>query len=136
MTRIHEKLKEIEDFLEQLSNIAPESFEAYKANLEKKAACERYFEKIAEALTDVAFLTIKLKKLRIPQDDNDAFNVLEENKIIDAHLSKNMQEAKGMRNILAHEYGKVNDNLVFHSIKEEIEKDTKKFMEEIKKAIK
>lgn len=136
MNRINEKITELEEFLEQLSAIAPESLEAYKSNLEKKAACERYFEKIAEAITDIAFLIIKLKKWRIPQDDNDAFTVLGENKAINEGLVKKLQDAKGMRNILAHEYGRVNDALVFTAIKEELEEDARGFINNVNEVIK
>ena len=47
-----------------------------------------------------------------------------------------LTEAKGMRNILAHEYGTVNDELVFHSITEEIEIDAREFIKVIKKELK
>ncbi|HLC63039.1 MAG TPA: DUF86 domain-containing protein [Candidatus Nanoarchaeia archaeon] len=136
MDRILEKIKEIEEFLDQLSNFTPSTLEDYKSDVVKKAACEHYFEKTMQAITDIAFLTIKLKKFRIPQDDNDSFTVLNENKVIDENLTKNLQNAKSMRNILAHEYGKVNDNLVYESITEELEKDAEEFIEEIKKVIK
>jgi uncharacterized protein YutE (UPF0331/DUF86 family) len=40
------------------------------------------------------------------------------------------------RNILAHEYGEVDDEIVFNSIKDELEKDVKGFIKSIKKALK
>lgn len=132
MNRTEDKIKEIEEFLVQLGDILPASFEKYKSNLEKKAACERYAEKIVEAVVDLAFLVIKQKKFKLPQDDLDAFNILIENKIIDAVLAKKLQGAKGMRNFLAHRYGEINDKLVFRSLTEELENDVKAFLKEIK----
>ena len=136
MDRILEKINEIKEFINQLSDFAPSTLEEYKSEIVKKAACEHYFEKTVQAITDIAFLTIKLKRFRIPQDDNDSFTVLNENKVIDENLAKSLQNAKSMRNILAHEYGKVDDSLVYESITEELEKDAEKFIEEIKKVIK
>ncbi len=128
MTRIKDKINEVSEFLEQLQKIAPGSFDEYKSNIEKKAACERYIEKIVEAVTDLAFLVIKSKKLRIPEDDADAFNILWESKVIDNKLAAKLKSAKGMKNIIAHQYGKVDDEIVFESITEELDRDVREFI--------
>ena len=129
MGRIADKTKEIGEFLEELKSIMPSNLEEYKSNIEKKAACERYAEKIVEAMTDLAFLVIKEKKLKVPEDDIDAFNILLENKIIDGDLAAKLKNAKGMRNIISHQYGKINDEIIFEAITEELEKDVRKFVE-------
>ena len=135
MTRINDKISEISKFLEELASLIPSSLEEYKSSIEKKAACERYVEKIVEAMTDLAFLVIKDKKLRIPEDDIDSFNILFENNIINSYLAARLKNAKGMRNIISHQYGKVDDEIVFESITEELDKDVKEFIEKIKEAI-
>lgn len=135
MKRISDKIKEIEEFLEQLKQMLPDTLQAFKANMEKKAACERYAEKIIEAITDLAFLAIKAKKLRIPTDDADAFEILAENKIISKSLAKKIQNAKGMRNIIAHQYGKIDDEIVFNSVTKELDSDTAEFMLKIKQSM-
>lgn len=134
--RIEEKILEIEKYIEELSTISPDSFEHYKSSIEKKAACERYIEKIVEGITDLAFYVIKSKKLKIPIDDADAFTILLENKIIDINISKKMKSAKGMRNVIAHQYSNIDDEIIYHSIKEELGNDTKEFIEKIKQSIK
>lgn len=133
MGRITDKINEIEQYLEELYEILPAEFEDYKNNIEKKAACERYFEKIMEAVIDLAFLIIKNKSLKIPDDDSKAFAVLAETNIIDNNLCKKLQEAKGMRNFLVHQYDKTDDSLVFETIKEELRKDIESFLKSIKK---
>ncbi len=127
MKRLTEKIGETRRFLEELESITPASFEEYAASLEKRAACERYIEKIVEAVTDIAFLIIRQKKLRMPEDDADAFNILAESKLFNHGLCKKMKEAKGMRNILAHQYGKIDDKLIFDSIANELQKDVGEF---------
>jgi len=131
MTRIADKINEIYKYLGEFGNIKPSRLEDYKSSIEKKAACERYFEKIIEAVTDLAFLMIKNKKLRIPEDDIDAFDILLENKIIDSELAAKLKNAKGMRNIISHQYGKVDDEVVFEAITEELDKDIDNFLEKI-----
>jgi len=136
MTRINDKINEISQFLEELETIIPSSFEDYKSSMVKKAACERYVEKIVEAVTDLAFLVIKEKKLRLPEDDIDAFNILLENKIIDNGLASKLKNAKGMRNIISHQYGKIDDEIVFEAIKGELDRDIKEFIEQIENTLK
>jgi len=44
-----------------------------------------------------------------------------------------MKQAKGMRNIIAHEYGTIDDEIVFETITREIIKDTREFLNELDK---
>jgi len=131
--RIREKILEIQSYLNYLSEIIPEEFEDYKKDLKTKAACEHYFEKVAEACVDLAFLVIKLKNFKIPRDDGETFVILSDNKVLSSDLAKKMRELKGMRNILAHEYGEVDDEIVYSAISEELENDVTDFIKSIKK---
>lgn len=134
--RIKDKIEEIERYLYEFEEIKPDNLKKYTRDFKIKAACERYFEKIIEAVIDLAFLIIKDKGLKIPEEDKEAFDILSEEKIITMQLAEKLKEAKGMRNILAHEYGEVDDEIVFHSITEELEKDTKEFIFLFKKFMK
>ena len=109
--RINDKIREIEDYLSELEEIMPKNFHEYKTDLKTKAAFERYFEKIIEAVIDLAFLIIKDKGYKIPEEDKEAFDILANEKIIPQELATKFKEAKGMRNIISHEYGKIDDEL-------------------------
>ena len=126
--RIRDKIEEIETYLEEFETIVPETFEEYESNIIKKAACERYAEKIIEAIVDLAFLVVKEKNFRKPENDKQTFDIFYENKIIDIGLCNKLKDAKGMRNIIAHEYGKIDNEIVFESITNELIKDSKKFL--------
>jgi len=132
MSRINDKIKEIERYLQELNEIIPSDYEEYVSNLEKKAACERYFEKIVEAVIDLVFLVIKDKNLKMPEDEESSFSILSNQNIISEELAKRLRSAKGMRNIIAHEYGKIDDEIVFEALTEQLEKDTKDFIKEIR----
>jgi len=131
--RINDKLNQIEQFLDELSQIVPQTIEEYKTDFKSKAACERFFEKIIEACVDLAFLIIRKKELRMPEDDESSFIILFHNNIISEELSKKLRAANGMRNIIVHEYGEIDDSKVFYSIKEELEKDVNDFIIDIRK---
>jgi len=133
MNIIKDKINEIETYLQELSQIIPSSFQNYKEEFKTRAACERYFEKIIESLVDLSFLIIKVSNLQMPEEDKQSFKILKENKIISEDLSEKLQNAKGMRNILAHEYGNVDNKIVFDSIKKDLIPDVKEFIKKIKK---
>ncbi len=126
--RADDKKREIEEYLKELSTIVPKDAEEYGRDFKSRAACERYLEKIIEAIVDLAFLTIKTYNLRIPEEDKEAFDILAENKFITRKLADKLKEARGMRNIIAHEYGRIDDSIVFNSIKEELFDDVKDFL--------
>ena len=100
--KIDDKINDIEKFLQELSEITPNNLELYKRNFEKKAACERYLEKIVEAVVDLAFLIIKEKEFKIPGDDEESFKILVDNDIITDSLGGKLKDAKGMRNFIIH----------------------------------
>jgi len=128
MNRISDKLIEIEKYLEELESILPLDFEEYKKNFKIKAVGERYFEKIVEAVIDLAFLVAGEKRLRKPEEEEGIFSVLKDNKILSEELCLKLQDAKGMRNIISHQYGKINDELVFNSLTEELIPDVNEFL--------
>ena len=55
--------------------------------------------------------------------------------IIDKELAIKLKEAKGMRNILAHEYGEVDNSVVYSAVKDELHVDIEKFIISIKNKI-
>lgn len=132
MNKIKDKISEIEKFLAYLKEMTPSSIEEYKSDIKTRSACERIVEKIVEAMVDLAFLVIKSKKFDIPQDDIDAFRILMNKGVISKELALKLGDAKGMRNIIAHEYSKIDDDIVFHSITEELEDDAKEFIDTMK----
>jgi len=130
--RIKDKINTIQEYLDYLEGIVPDGFEDYKTDLKTKAACERYVEKIAEACVDLAFLIIKLKKFKLPEDDGESFKILIDNAVLPPLLAEKMKELKGMRNVIAHVYGEVDDIKVYFSLTDEISNDVNSFLNAIK----
>ncbi len=133
MNRKKDKIQEIKKFLDELGSVLPSSFEEYEGDFKIRAICERYFEKIIEAVVDLSFIVIKEMGLRIPEEDKEAFDILAKEKIISEELSEKLKDAKGMRNIISHEYGKIDDEMIFESVTEELKKDISEFIKVIEK---
>jgi len=132
MGKKEDKLNEIENYLEELESILPLNIEAYKKDIEKRAACERYFEKIIESIIDLTFILIKEDKLEIIENEERSFFVLSENKIISKELADKLTDAKGMRNFIIHQYDKIDDELVFEAVTEKLIPDVREFLNSVK----
>ena len=128
MSKISDKIIGIRKYLDELSTIIPKEYAIYKEDIIIKAACERYFELIIESTIDLATLIIKNERFSFPEDKR-VFNFLYKKKIIDNNLAERLQDAKGMRNILSHRYGEIDNRTVFESIKKELLIDIKEFLE-------
>ena len=131
--RIEKKIEEIETYLEDLYSFVPENIEEYKGDVVKRMACERCCEKIAEALVDLAIFLIRFKEIGYNDEDEKAFGVLLKNNIIDEKLCGKLRNLKVMRYYIAHRYGEINDEIVFNSVKNDLEKDVEDFLAMSKK---
>ena len=129
-----DKIVEIEKFLEELESALPKNLDDYLSDFKIKVICERYFEKIVEAIVDLGFLIIKDNKFKIPEDDESSFEILKKEGVVSEEICEKMRKAKGMRNIIAHEYGKIDDERVFRAVTEELIEDVRNFLKEIENA--
>ena len=96
-------------------------------------------EELAEFLLVAArLLFLKSKKLLpqfSPEEEEGAFRILFKHEVFGDRMLRRLKDIKSMRNILAHKYGEINDEMVFNSIIEELEEDIKEFIKNIKKLI-
>lgn len=129
--RIKAKLIELDRLLLELAQICPSDWTAYASEIKTRAACERYFEKIMENISSTAKLVAREERLTIVGDERELFDALAKNNAITAALALRLKQAKGMRNILAHEYGQIDDKLVFHAITKQIERDARDWVNQL-----
>lgn len=132
MNRRGDKIIEIEKYLSELREFFPSNFNEYIGDDKTRAACERYFEKIVEAVVDLVFLIIKENDFRYPEFGRESFEILREKGHISSEIALKLGDAKSMRNWLAHRYDKVDDRRVFDFVKNNLFVDVDKFLEETK----
>ena len=133
--RIFDKIEQIEEDISFLEEIAPNTFEEYKSSIVKRRACERQIERIMEAVTDVAFYLIKIKNLKRPEDDSSSYSILNDSEIISKDLAESLKSAKGMKNFITHQYDKIDDEIVFNSIKNQLGKDIREFIGKVREIL-
>ncbi len=99
----------------------PENIENYT----KQDSIILNIQRACEAAIDLAMHIVSEKKLGIPQNSRDTFELLNSNDYIDEELMKNLKSMVGFRNIAVHSYQSINLKVV----QEIIEKHLKDFKE-------
>ncbi|MCK5698671.1 MAG: DUF86 domain-containing protein [Candidatus Aenigmarchaeota archaeon] len=130
--RILSKIDELDSYLDELIEIVPDTFEEYELSIEKKRSCERLLHISIESVIDICMLLVKDLKLGLPVEEEDVFDKLEKKKIFPKKLIKKLREMKGLRNILVHRYGSVDDELVYDSLSAELN-DFHEFIDDVLK---
>lgn len=114
--RLLAKLDELDGYLGELRSIAPERFEEY-LSVEKKRACERLVQVLTEAVIDVCALLVAGLRLGLPGEEDDLFEKLARGGVISQPMVSTLKRMKGLRNLLVHEYGRINDEIVFDTVR-------------------
>ena len=79
----------------------------------RRGAVERFTYLMAQATINLAEALISYKKLRKPTTLSEAFYVLDESGLISKNLSERLVKMVGFRNIIAHDYVKINYDIVY-----------------------
>jgi uncharacterized protein YutE (UPF0331/DUF86 family) len=64
-------------------------------------------------MTDICGLFVSGLRLGLPVEEDDLFEKLEQVKVLSPDLARTLKTMKGFRNILVHEYGGVDDAIVY-----------------------
>ncbi len=132
--RVLAKLDELEGYLRELRQIAPKLFEEYEASIEKRRACERLLQIAVEAVLDVCALLVRGLRLGVPAEEDDLFDKLQQAKVLSEEMVQTLRRMRRFRNLLVHEYGRIDDRLVFEIIQTRLE-DFEAFKREILNAL-
>ena len=117
--------------VEFLRIIGKETYDIYKSDEKSLRATSKAIESIAQYIIDICSHIVAQKHWGVSETYGDCISKLETHKIISGSLSKNLQLLISMRNLLVHEYGKVDHEIVWNSI-ESIESDSMDFVSSIK----
>lgn len=110
--RLLAKIDELEGYLGELDQVKPISLEEYK-RVEKKRSCERLLQLSIECMIDICALIVTGLRLGLPSEEDDLFERLEQAGIISPIMKETLRKMKAFRNILVHEYGRIDDQLVY-----------------------
>jgi uncharacterized protein YutE (UPF0331/DUF86 family) len=109
------KLDDLDGYLRELRAIAPARFEEYLA-IEKRRACERLLQVCVEAVIDTCALLVTGLRLGLPAEEDDLFAKLAQRGVLTGAVVGTLRRMKGLRNLLVHEYGRIDDRIVFETV--------------------
>jgi uncharacterized protein YutE (UPF0331/DUF86 family) len=111
--RILAKLDELDGYLGELRQVVPESYGRYMESVEKRRACERLLQISIECVIDMCALFVSGLRLGLPAEEDDLIEKLEQAGLLSLEMGKTLRTMKGFRNILVHEYGRIDNAIVF-----------------------
>lgn len=77
-------------------------------------------QRACEASIDAAMHLVRVRKLGVPQESREAFDLLCEADIIEGRLSSRLKAMVGFRNVAVHDYRKLNLEVVKNIIEEHL----------------
>jgi len=107
----------------------PGSFEGY-VRPPVRRACERPLQIVVEAAVDTCALMVAGLRLGLPAEEDDLFSKLADAGVSTADMAERLRKMKGLRNLLAHDYPRVDDRIVFETLRSGLG-DLEAFMEQV-----
>jgi uncharacterized protein YutE (UPF0331/DUF86 family) len=132
---IENKLSSIKRYLSILDNFKNYSRDTLENDLVIRGAVERYLYLVSQSAIDLAEAVISYKKLRKPTTMSESFYILGEGKFIDNTLVQKMAKLVGFRNIMAHDYEKVDYNIVYDILQFRLN-NIEEFLDSVEKILK
>jgi uncharacterized protein YutE (UPF0331/DUF86 family) len=116
-----QKLTTLTEYTDRLESIvATTSDEEFEKDLDKRYVAERLMQLIVDCMIDINQHFIKEHKLELPDDLRSTFVILGDHDIIPKELAEKLAPVTGLRNILVHQYEKIDLALFLKSMRENL----------------
>lgn len=119
-TLILRKLADLQEYIEQLGEYSNIKVSEYSTDWKTQRIVERTLQMMVEICADIASHIISDSGLRVPKTYVDTFKVLYENKIIAKGLFAKMEKMAKFRNIIVHQYDKVDGEIIIGILKKDM----------------
>jgi uncharacterized protein YutE (UPF0331/DUF86 family) len=114
------RFEALEEYLEVLRRIAKYSMEEFLSEPERYGAAERFLQLSIEAIDDIGSHIIADKNLGRIDTYSDIPRILSEHGIVPEALSSTWRDIIGFRNILVHDYLKLDRSIVYDILKHKL----------------
>ena len=129
---IENKLDNLLRCISRIEDKTPSDKSELNSSLDLQDILSINIERAVQACVDIAAIVISDSNYPYPSTMGEAFEILAKMKVIDGDLKIKLQNAVGFRNILVHDYTKVNWDIVWSIVTKNIS-DFKKFVKAIEK---
>ena len=106
------KIADIDLYLQQLAGYRQIDLDSYRNDWKVQRIVERTLHLTIEACMDVADHIVADRQLRVPDTGGATFEILAEAGIVSMNLGKALARMVGFRNILVHDYARLDPAIV------------------------
>ncbi len=120
-TLILRKLSEIDLYRKQLDEYSNITISKYSKDWKIQRIVEQTLQMMIEVCLDIAGHIIADQEYRVPSSYADMFRILNENNIIDESLANVLEKMAKFRNIVVHQYDKVDHSIVVSILRKNLD---------------
>ena len=131
---IETKISHIQKYLNLLERYKKYSKEQIEQNPDLKGALERYLYLAVQATLDLGEAIISLNDFRRPGTYTEVFYILDEKEFISKDLSEKLVNMTKFRNIIAHDYEKVDFGILYDALQNRLT-DIETFIDAVKEKL-
>jgi len=132
---IENKISAVQKYLKILERYKQFSRKTIEKDIDLRGALERYLYLAVQSTIDLAEAVISYRDFRKPSAMSETFYILHEEKIISSALAEKMARMAGFRNIIAHDYEKLDYGIVYDVLQRRL-KDVAAFLAKISAVMK
>ena len=118
---INKKIEKLKEYLVLLEGYRKSSLKELEEDLTLQGAVRCYLQLSIECVIDVGEIIISGLRLPQPEEARGVIEVLGKHKIIPISFAEHFAAVAGLRNILVHEYAKVDINKLYKHLKEDLQ---------------
>lgn len=119
--KIIAKLERLDEYLGYLKDIQKVNKKSFLTDYHFYGLAERYLQLAIEIIIDTGKLIVVLENLKRPEDNGDIISVLADNKILSKKLREKLIGIVNFRNILVHDYEKIDREIVYLKLQKNLE---------------
>ena len=127
---LESKMRFLREYMSDLKEYREIPIKDYLSRKKDQRFLERTLHLACECCIDIAAHIISRQGFREPKDNKDLFAILFENKIIPENVCNTMIKMAKFRNIIVHDYARIEPEIVLGILRKDIG-DFKKFAREI-----
>ena len=124
------KIANLEGYLDQLQPYRDTELTTYASDWKTQRIVERTLHLVVETCMDIADHIVADRRLRVPETGAETFAVLADAGLLPTELGKSLGKMVGFRNILVHDYTRLDANIVLRVLQKDLT-DVERFREAI-----
>jgi len=121
--KIFEKIQQLDEYLSNLKQLKKEikDEKEFLKDFHFHGLAERYLQLTCQIIIDTLNLIIIEEEIQKPENSREIISLLFSKNIISKNLASRLEGIVGFRNILVHEYGKIDRKRVYQYLMERLE---------------